>query len=124
MSIGILLRCIASNIYHSCKGHDLREEPLMIWGGGLWQKRGKKTQQLLAQEKKSSTASCRGKKTQREFSARGPPQIINGPSLRWVIWCIQYQKITDTHDNILWGQKIEYKNTSFEGLVHLLDYTC
>ncbi len=51
----------------------------MILGGGAGQKQEKKTQRLLAQEK-SSTASCRGKKTQHEFSARGP-QIINGPPL-------------------------------------------
>ncbi len=65
----------------------------MIWGG-LGQKREKKNstatrpgkkklnsttrkkkkvQRLVAEAKKSSTASCRGKKTQREFSARGPP---------------------------------------------------
>ncbi len=31
------------------------------------------TQQPRRKEKKSSTASCWGKKTQREFSARGPP---------------------------------------------------
>ncbi len=51
---------------------DIREEPLMIWGG-LGQKREKKVQRLVAEEKK----------TQREFSARGPPQIINGPSLNF-----------------------------------------
>ncbi len=64
--------------------------------------RKKKTHQLVAEEKKNSTASwpgkkklncrlarkkkhncrlARKKKTKREFSARGPPQIINGPSL-------------------------------------------
>ena len=72
-----------------CMCLHLREEPLMIWGG-LGQKRLKKTQRLLAQEnlncrlarKKNSTAGWPGKKAQHEFSARGSPQIINGPSLR------------------------------------------
>ena len=38
----------------------LREEPLMI-GGGLGQKRGKKTQWLLARGKKNSTQQPRRK---------------------------------------------------------------
>ncbi len=51
----------------------LREEPLMIWGGGARAKAGKKklngysprkkkTQLNNPEEKKNSTASCRGKK--------------------------------------------------------------
>ncbi len=52
-----------------------RGGPLMIWGGRA--KVGKKTQRLLARE----TVGWPGKKTQREFSARGPPQIINGKPL-------------------------------------------
>ncbi len=30
----------------------------------------------------------------------------------------------DTHDNILWGQKTEYKITGFEGLVDFLETAC
>ncbi len=71
----------------------------MIWGGAR-AKAGKKTQRLLAQEKKklnsttrkkvqrlvgeekkSSMASCRGKKNSTRILCPRPPQIINGPSL-------------------------------------------
>ena len=41
----------------------------------------KKVQRLVAEEKKVQQLVAEEKKTQCEFSARGPPQIINGPSL-------------------------------------------
>ncbi len=41
----------------------------------------KKVQRLVAKEKKVQRLVAEEKKTQREFFARGPPQIINGPSL-------------------------------------------
>ena len=45
----------------------------MIWGGAL-AKAGKKTQPLLAQEKKNSHQPVdQEKKTKHEISARGPP---------------------------------------------------
>ena len=55
----------------------------MIWGGG-WAKAGKKTQRLLAQEKKTQLNNqekvqrlvAEEKKTEHEFSARGPPRSL------------------------------------------------
>ena len=73
---------------HSPHGFCVREEPLMIWGGPgqKWEKKlngaGKKTQlnnpeekvqRLVAEEKKSSTASCRGKKKLNTNYLPGPP---------------------------------------------------
>ncbi len=42
------------------KSDSIREEPLMTWGGAR-AKAGKKTSTATRPEKKSSTASCRGK---------------------------------------------------------------
>ena len=75
-----------------------REEPLMIWGGSgksgeknsTATRPGKKTQLNNPEENKNSTQQpgrkknsrlAGTKKSQCEFSARAPPQIINGPSL-------------------------------------------
>ncbi len=65
----------------------------MIWGGARAKavkknstatRPGKKnsTQQPGRKKKKTQLPVGQEKKTQREFSARGPPQIINGPSVR------------------------------------------
>ncbi len=51
----------------------VREEPLMIWGGGARAKAVKKNSTATRPGKKNSTAGWPGKKTQRKFSARGPP---------------------------------------------------
>ncbi len=57
-----------------------REEPFMIWGGPG--KSGKKNSTATCARKRSSSASCRGKKKLNTNSLSGPPpQIINGPSL-------------------------------------------
>ena len=83
--------------------YNIREEPLMIWGGGPGQKREKKlngyspgkkklnsttrkekkvqrqvaeenkVQRLFAEEKKLISRLARKKKTQCDFSARSPP---------------------------------------------------
>ncbi len=55
-----------------------REEPLMIWGGGARAKAvKKKTQRLLAQEKKNSTAGWPGKKKLNANSLpEGPPRSL------------------------------------------------
>ncbi len=47
-----LTTCFNDNpVYTTCSASHFREEPLMIWGGAR-AKAGKKTQRLLAQEKK------------------------------------------------------------------------
>ena len=66
----------------------------MIWGGGSG-KSGKKNSTATHQGKKKLNSTTRKvqrlvaeeKKTQREFFARGPPQIINGPSLTHSATC-------------------------------------
>ncbi len=90
----------------------LREEPLMIW---LLAQEKKKNQLTNPEEKlnsrlarkKSSTASCQGKKKLNANSLpEAPPQIINGPSLR-SIWkstmshhYIKFLNMTSWHDVI------------------------
>ncbi len=63
----------ASNVVFTAFPHfcSFREEPLMIWGGRA--KAGKKIQRLLGQEKKSSMASCRGKKNSTQILCLGAP---------------------------------------------------
>ncbi len=68
----------------------VRDEPLIIWRG-LGPKREKKTQLLLAwdkktqlnnlEEKDNSSAGWPGKKNSTRILCSRPPQIINGPSL-------------------------------------------
>ncbi len=64
----------------------------MIWGGGSGKSGKKKTQRLLAWEKKNSTQQpgrkkklncrlARKKKLNKNSLPEAPPQIINGPSL-------------------------------------------
>ncbi len=54
----------------------LREEPLMIWGGARAKAGKKNSTATRPGKKKVQRLVAEEKKTQREFSARGPPRSL------------------------------------------------
>ena len=57
-----ILQDIELSILYICSSINVREEPIMIWGGGTRAKAGKKTQRLLAQGKKTQLNNLEEKK--------------------------------------------------------------